>query len=456
MPLKDYAPGLPSRSDYGDLTKLKANSIYDLIVQEHKADRAGLHNDVRLGDKDTGLYSWATRKEFPKPGDRIGLFQQPLHTHSYAQFEGSIPKGSYGAGTVKKKLQGRALITKLTPKTIHMTTADRRSPERFVFAQSKEPKRWLMVNTTPNKPLPYEKVHYKSIPKEQVQKALDKLGPDDSVQAKIDGASSLVELLRNGVDIFSYRAEKGTNRPITHTERFFQGARPELKIPPKLRGSILRGETYGTKSDKVIPPQELGGILNSTIENAIKSQREKGIELRNMLFDIQQYGKKPVDFELTPYATRRRYLLEALAHLPSNKFYLAPEVKGPEAAKSLWKQIGEGKHPHTTEGVVIHKERGKPHKAKYTDEYDVHITDIFPGEGKYKGHGGGFTYSLVPGGKAIGRVGTGFSDELRKQIAKDPAAFIGRIARIRSQQQLPSGAYRAPSLLALHEDYPNS
>jgi len=62
---------------------------------------------------------------------------------------------------------------------------------------------------------------------------------------------------------------------------------------------------------------------------------------------------------------------------------------------------------------------------------------------------------LKPGGDPVGKVGTGFSSEVRKQMMESPDDFIGRVARIRAQEQFPSGAYRAPAFLALHEDYPN-
>jgi hypothetical protein len=39
-------------------------------------------------------------------------------------------------------------------------------------------------------------------------------------------------------------------------------------------------------------------------------------------------------------------------------------------------------------------------------------------------------------------------------MLEHPEEFVGRIARIRAQEQFPSGAYRAPGLLAMHEDYP--
>jgi len=35
-----------------------------------------------------------------------------------------------------------------------------------------------------------------------------------------------------------------------------------------------------------------------------------------------------------------------------------------------------------------------------------------------------------------------------------PNEYVGRVARIKSQEQFPSGAHRAPSFLSLHEDYP--
>ena len=69
---------------------------------------------------------------------------------------------------------------------------------------------------------------------------------------------------------------------------------------------------------------------------------------------------------------------------------------------------------------------------------------------------GGFSYSLKPGEESVGEVGSGFTQSTRGQMLQSPEDFIGRIARIRAQEQFPSGAYRAPSFLALHEDYPKA
>lgn len=174
-----------------------------------------------------------------------------------------------------------------------------------------------------------------------------------------------------------------------------------------------------------------------------------------MLYDIQQHGKKHVDWRTTPRAERRKMLEEVIKHLPPDVFHLSQEATTPEDARKLWEQIKSQQHPLTSEGIVVWPHTGRPQKAKLFDDYDVHISNVFPGEGKYQDVGaGGFEYALQPGGPVVGRVGTGFSDETRKDLLTNPQNYIGRVARIRSQEQFPTGAYRAPAFLALHEDYP--
>ena len=69
------------------------------VVQRHDARR--LHFDFRI-ERDGALASWAVPKGVPlRKGQRHLAVHVEDHPLDYANFEGEIPKGEYGGGTVE-------------------------------------------------------------------------------------------------------------------------------------------------------------------------------------------------------------------------------------------------------------------------------------------------------------------------------------------------------------------
>ena len=439
-PLKDFA-GRPSGQE--PLPKIISPRDMIFVDHLHMARRAGKHHDIRIGDPLSGqTWNYATRKGLPPPGKAHELHPTGAHPLSYLSFRGQLT--GYGQGTVDIARKETAKVLESGPGKMQIALTEGRIPETFTISQRDG--RWFVHNTTPSKDV---KVWQKLVPlerhpyREKPMDSVDLQDQDSIMEPKLDGAGGILALRAGKMPrLFSLRSvKKGSTGLIEHS----------LKVPsligsksPEGGDTSLRGEIYGVDkaTNRPIPARELGGLLNAKTPKSLKTQEERGVELKFMPWDVIRYHGK--NQEGKPYDKKLELIREIDGKLP---FLTQPEVaEKPQDKARMLQAIRAGEHPMTREGVVLwDRKTGVPTKVKEKPDFDVKIKSIFPS--KHPGWAGGFTYKA---GDGEGRVGTGFSQKMREDMAKNPKKYIGLVMKVKAQEVFPSGKLRAPSYIEPH------
>ncbi len=143
MSIQDYKEkrdfeSTPEPSDNGSPDD--NSNIY--VIQRH--DASNLHHDLRL-EMDGVLKSWAIPKEPPtEKGVKRLAIRTEDHPISYADFEGTIPEGQYGAGEVKIWDRGSYDLEKREEEEIIIHINGERLKGRYCLIKfSDEEKNWL-------------------------------------------------------------------------------------------------------------------------------------------------------------------------------------------------------------------------------------------------------------------------------------------------------------------------
>lgn len=458
---QEYAPGIPVQKPISRLPKITPDTQnrWTLAVQSHEATRAGKHKDLRLVDPDSGkAHSWAIPKDrLPEPGERLLAVQTFTHTPEYALHFGEkepqlIQKG-YGKGRVRMALKEPADIIESDNNKVRFNIYQGKNNQEYLLRRLKD-KSWLIQNVTPTKEkfpnVPNSKPKYKEVKPD----AIDITNEKQLMMAKVDGAhNSFILDAGKPLRIFSHRPTERETGLIEHTHRFLPGL--SIKIPKKLDGLVLRGELFAADphTGRVRQAVETGAVLNSNVWKSREIQTHS--PLRAVIFDVVRQKNK--ELENIPYDEKLKILKDVNKKLPFLE--LPPTAVTPKEKIDLLNKIRTGQEPITSEGVVLwNREGGAPIKAKFRPDHDVYVREIFPEQGSRE-LAGGFSYSWTPQGKIVGRVGTGFSHAIKKDMFENPNKYKGRVARVQAldvytdpNNPKKPGALRAPSFKDWHLD----
>jgi DNA ligase D-like protein (predicted 3'-phosphoesterase) len=111
------------------------------VIQKHAATH--LHYDLRL-EMDGVLKSWAVPKEPPTSlGVRRLAVQVEDHPVEYANFEGAIPEGEYGAGSVEIWDRGTYKLIDRKEDKLIVEINGNKLRGTYVLVRFKDQKNWL-------------------------------------------------------------------------------------------------------------------------------------------------------------------------------------------------------------------------------------------------------------------------------------------------------------------------
>ena len=429
------------------------------VVQRHDARR--LHYDFRL-ERDGALASWAVPKGVPlEPGQRALAVHVEDHPLDYATFEGEIPKGQYGAGTVEIWDSGTyELVEEKKDGGLTVRLHGKRLDGTWTLVPAKldgDPKNWLLLKKREEES--QERPHRQYTP---MLATLEQNVPKGSgwvFEVKWDGYRALAYVSQSEVKLVS---RKGNDL----TERFATVAK-EIAKAVKTPDCVLDGE--------VCALDEQGRSSFSAMQ-----QGKPGTPLVYYVFDLLELEGEPlVDLPLLERHKRLEQLLDR-----RNKTVRLSEAF--DDGKALF----EAAKQQNLEGIMAKRADSRYAVGRRTRDWlkvKTHGRQEFIIAGYTKGQGrrAGTLGSLVlavrrgPELEYAGNVGTGFTGEeiekllkkLRplerktppfKEVPKMPKVRKGDVvwvepklvAEVEFAEWTHDGRLRAPSYQGLREDKP--
>jgi bifunctional non-homologous end joining protein LigD len=393
------------------------------VVQRHDARR--LHYDFRL-ERDGVLASWAVPKGVPlEPGQRALAVHVEDHPLDYAGFEGEIPKGQYGAGTVEIWDRGTfELVEEKRDGGLTVRLHGERLEGTWTLVPARldgDPKNWLLIRKRDDAATSGERREYAPM-----------LATLEQHVPRGDGW--LHEIKWDGYRIVAYlRAGAGaslkTRRGQDYTERF-RAVASALSRALRTPDCVLDGE--------VCALDDAGRPSFSAMQQA-----KPGTPIVYYVFDLLELeGESLVRL---PLAERRRRLEELLD--PRNTTVRLSEAFD-DGAALLEAATGQGLEGIVSKRVESPYREGRRSrdwlKIKTHGRQEFVICGYTKGQGRRSGRFGSLVLGVHRDGKLeegeleyVGNVGTGFTEETIDELLAKLRPLERATSPFRVEPKLP-------------------
>jgi bifunctional non-homologous end joining protein LigD len=440
------------------------------VIQEHHATR--LHWDLRL-EHDGVLVSFAIPNGLPEaPKDNRLAVHTEDHPLEYLEFEGEIPKGEYGAGSMRVWDRGTYEVLKWEPRKLEVLLHGERVQARyalFPIDKDDEPKNWMIHRMDPPADAAAEPMPEKIVPMMARSGTLPRDDEQWAFEVKWDGVRAVCHSepgrmrlhSRNLLDITPRYPEVGRlNRALSHHRAVLDGEIVALDAEGKPSfGALQRRMHVGS-------------------ETAVR-RLAKETPVTYVIFDLLWLdGHSLMDL---PY-TERRARLAALDLGDGGRWRVPDHVVG-HGEQLLAATAEQG-----LEGVIAKRLDSKYEpgrrtpawlKIKHTARQEVVVGGWVPGDGRRRDRIGALLVGVRDDDgtlRHVGRVGTGFTEaeldrlaEKLRPLEREDSPFarggpkIPRgavfadpelVAEVEFREWTDGGQLRAPSYKGLRDDKP--
>jgi bifunctional non-homologous end joining protein LigD len=430
------------------------------VVQQHHARR--LHWDLRL-EHEGSLASWALPRGVPEHPDENRLaVRTEDHPLEYLEFEGEIPKGEYGAGTMRVWDRGTYDAEKFRDDEVIATFHGERLNGRYALFRTRESD-WMIHRMDPPVDVAYEPFPERIKP---MMARSGKLPPREAqfgFEVKWDGIRTVAFCDHGHIEL------QGRNFS-NFTPRY-----PEVRELARSLGArrvVLDGEIVAFDDEGRPSFERLQARMHLASDSAVR-RRMRDIPATYVIFDLlylDGHSTMALSYE------ERRSLLERLE-------LDGPAWRTPSYHRGEGSALLEATKQHGIEGVVA-KKLDCPYqpgvrashwiKVKNVHTQDVVIGGWTHGEGGRSASLGSLVVGVMEGERLVysGKVGTGFTEQSLALVKReleplrtDTSPFVGRqppkgtifveprlVAHVEFREWTKSGTLRAPSFKGLRPD----